>query len=64
MYGPLKIPQLVAPLCHDPPRVLQEGHDDEETAYCRQLRLERLRVDLDVILGLRRKSAQLVDGVV
>ena len=60
----LQEPNLVAPLGQDSQRVLQKGDDNQETTNCRQMRFQRLRVNLNVVLDLFANGAKLLDRVV
>jgi len=60
----LQIPDLVIPLGRDSQRILQEGHDDQETTNGRQMGFQRLGVDLDIVFDVLAESAQLFDRVV
>ena len=48
----LQKPQLVAPLREDTDSILNERHNDQETSNRRQMRPQRLRVYLDIVLDL------------
>ena len=58
----LQIILLITPLRNDTQRVLQEGHHDEETTKGRQVRLDRLGVDIDVVFDLGGNGTDLVEG--
>jgi len=60
----LQIPDLVIPLGRDSQRILQEGHDDQETTNGRQMGFQRLGVDLDIVFNVLAESPQLFDRVV
>lgn len=63
-HAPVQIPELVRPLGHNSQRILQESDDDEESANSRQIRLEWLCPDLDVIFDLASDCLELFEGVV
>lgn len=64
VYAPSQIPQLVAPLSDDSPRILQEGRDNQEPANGRQMGLQWLCVNLNIVLDLASERAKLFDWIV
>lgn len=60
----LQIPDLISPLSHDSQRVLQEGHNDQEASNCRQMGLQGLRVDLNIVFHRRAESPYFFEGVI
>lgn len=44
MLGVVEVEQLVVPLRDDPQRIFEEGDDDEETADCWQISVEKHRI--------------------
>lgn len=58
----LQIVLLVAPLRHDAQCVLEKGDDDQEASQGGEVRLDRLRVDIDVVFHFRRDGSHLIQG--
>jgi len=59
----VQIPELVTPLCDNPKGILEESDDDEEATEGREVRPERLGINLDVVFDLLCIIAKLFDGV-
>ena len=60
----LEVPELVAPLRNNAQRVLEEGHNDQEATNGRQMGLQGLRVDVDVVLHLAGERTEFLNWVV
>ncbi len=59
-----KIPNLVSPLGHHSPGILEEGEANEKTANAPEVRSKGLRICVDEVLYFRSDSLNPLDGIV
>jgi hypothetical protein len=60
----LQIPDLVSPLSQDSQRIFKERDDNHKTSNGRQMGLQWLRVNFNIVLHLLGESAQFLDWLV
>ena len=59
----LKVPDLIAPLCHNSQCILEERYDNQKAANGCQVRAQWLRVDICHVLDLAGDLANLRDRI-